>query len=478
MVRRHTTALRASLMAADFLGAAVLFVVVSIARYGPDWYSTWDRLGIDGYLAAVVYGFGWTALVGVQGMYRVHARIALRTEVVALIRAGVVLGVAIIVYLFVERVSDASRLLIGSLVLATVIVGFASRVTMRALLAVLRRRGTMTNYVLVVGAGPFADDFANRLQHAPDLGLRVIGHLRAPTESSVAVSRPILGKLDEIERVLHEHVVDEVAICLPVRAWNFVEPVTRLCASEGKIVRIPAEGGPQVSGGYIEEFEGTTIVSLVYGPDRALSLLAKRLFDIVAALFALILASPLLIAVAVYLWRTQGRPVIFRQTRIGLHGRPFQLLKFRTMVRDADERLEQLGLFNEVRGLAFKITNDPRLTHSGGFLRRTSIDELPQLWNVLRGQMSLVGPRPPLPAEVAGYDHLASPPPVDEAGHHRAVAGQRAQQPGLRSVGRTRPGVHRSVVAVARSQDHGEDRPGSRVPTGPLTARCRPPLRR
>src|SRR5438067_12118014 len=103
MVRRHTTALRASLMAADFLGAAVLFVLVSIARYGPDWYSAWDRLGIDGYAAAGVYGLGWTALVGVQGMYRVRARFALRTEAVALIRAGAVLGVAIIVYLFIGR---------------------------------------------------------------------------------------------------------------------------------------------------------------------------------------------------------------------------------------------------------------------------------------------------------------------------------------------------------------------------------------
>jgi len=214
----------------------------------------------------------------------------------------------------------------------------------------------------------------------------------------------VLGRLDEIEQVLHRDIVDEVAICLPVSAWNLAEPITQLCASEGKIVRIPAEGGPTVMGGYVEEFEGMNVVSLVYGPDRALSLLVKRLLDVGVAAVGLLLTSPLLLAVGLYLHRAEGAPVVYRQTRVGLNGRPFQVLKFRTMIRGADEQMEQLALFNEVRGRAFKITNDPRLTRSGGWLRRTSIDELPQLWNVLRGEMSLVGPRPPLPDEVAGYD--------------------------------------------------------------------------
>ncbi|HEY5520663.1 MAG TPA: sugar transferase [Candidatus Limnocylindrales bacterium] len=403
MVRRHTTALRASLMAVDFLGAAVFFVALSVARYGAVWYRAWDRLGIDPLLAAVVYGLGWTALVGVQGIYRVRARYALRTEAAVLVRAGAVLGVGLVVFLFVNHVSNASRLLIVSLPVATVAVAFVARVVLRSALSALRRRGAMTNFVLVVGAGPLAQDFADRLERHQDLGLRVIGHLRAPGERSV-VSRPMLGMLDTIEGVLHERVVDEVAVCLPVRAWDLVEPVTRLCASEGKIVRIPVDGGPQVSGGYAEDFDGTTVVSLVYGPDRALSLLAKRLHDIVVAAAGLVVLSPLLLGVALYLRRMEGGPVIFRQVRLGLNGRPFQLLKFRTMVPGAERQVEQLALFNEVRGRAFKMTNDPRLTHSGGWLRRTSIDELPQLWNVLRGEMSLVGPRPPLVEEVAGYN--------------------------------------------------------------------------
>src|SRR3954447_7643676 len=404
MVRRHTSALRASLMAADFFGAVVLFVAVSIARYGSGWTTSWDHLGIDGLVAATLYGLGWTVVVGLHGLYRVRARYSLRSEAVALIRAGAIVGLTMIVYLFIERVSNASRLLIASLLIATVALAFATRVTLRALLNAFRRRGFMTRFVLVVGVGPFAEEFAGRLEDHVDLGLTVIGHLRAPGEEDARPSRVILGSLDEIETVLHGRVVDEVAICLPVRAWNYVEPVTQLCASEGKIVRIPEEGGPHVNGGYVEEFDGMAIVSLVHGPDRALSLVAKRAFDFTLAALALILVSPLVMALALYLRHAEGAPVLYRQRRIGLNGRPFEVIKFRTMVTRADEQLTQLMLFNEVRGRAFKMTNDPRLTRTGRFLRRTSIDELPQLWNVLRGQMSLVGPRPPLPDEVAGYD--------------------------------------------------------------------------
>jgi lipopolysaccharide/colanic/teichoic acid biosynthesis glycosyltransferase len=117
-----------------------------------------------------------------------------------------------------------------------------------------------------------------------------------------------------------------------------------------------------------------------------------------------VIGSPLMLAVGLYLRQSEGSPVLFRQTRMGLNGRPFQVVKFRTMIPGAHKQVTELAELNEVRGSAFKITDDPRLTRTGSFLRRTSIDELPQLWNVLRGEMSLVGPRPPLPDEVAGYD--------------------------------------------------------------------------
>lgn len=404
MIRRHTAALRSLLMAGDFGAAAALFILVSIARYGPDWVGQWALLGLDGWLAAAAYGAGWVVLVWLGGLYRLRARWSLRADALGLLRAAGLLAVAVITLLFIVHVSDASRLLVGVLLVATAALAIITRVTLRALLTYLRRRGYMTRFVLMVGANSSAQDLADRIERHADLGLKVIGHLSAG-EAGVAVTRPVIASLDEIERVLHEQVVDEVAICLPVERWDMVEPVTRLCAGEGRVVRIPGDGrGPLVAGGVSEEFDGLPVTSIVYGPDRAVALFLKRALDTVLAGLLLVALSPLFAAVALYIRRRDGWPVLFRQMRVGLNGRRFTLYKFRTMLPDAEHRQDEVAHLNEVRGRAFKATNDPRLTRSGPLLRRTGLDELPQLWNVLRGDMSLVGPRPPLPAEVEGYD--------------------------------------------------------------------------
>lgn len=159
-----------------------------------------------------------------------------------------------------------------------------------------------------------------------------------------------------------------------------------------------------ITAGRIEELDGTPVFSLVSGPDRELALATKRLLDLVASAVGLVLLSPVLAAIALSIAGSGGRPILFRQLRVGLHGRPFHVLKFRSMTRDAESRRAELASRNEINGRAFKLTDDPRVTGVGRILRRTSLDELPQLWNVLRGEMSLVGPRPPLPDEVAGYD--------------------------------------------------------------------------
>jgi exopolysaccharide biosynthesis polyprenyl glycosylphosphotransferase len=181
--------------------------------------------------------------------------------------------------------------------------------------------------------------------------------------------------------------------------------IAHLCEQEGKIVRVPVDMLDRAfAAGRFEDLDGTPVYSLVSGPDRMIALLVKRAFDLVVATLALIVGSPLLLLIATSLRLREGAPVLFRQTRIGLHGRRFEMLKFRTMSVDAEARLEELREQSEISGQAFKMTDDPRVTKTGQFLRRTSLDELPQLWNVLRGDMSLVGPRPALPREVDSYD--------------------------------------------------------------------------
>ncbi len=153
-----------------------------------------------------------------------------------------------------------------------------------------------------------------------------------------------------------------------------------------------------------EEFDGFLVRSLIHDGQREAGMILKRVIDIVGSAFGLVVLGPVFIATALAVRLREGSPIFFRQTRVGLHGRPFTMYKFRTMVPDAEARLDDVRHLNERDRVAFKATNDPRITRIGSFLRKTSIDELPQLWNVLTGSMSLVGPRPPLPGEVMEYD--------------------------------------------------------------------------
>jgi exopolysaccharide biosynthesis polyprenyl glycosylphosphotransferase len=219
------------------------------------------------------------------------------------------------------------------------------------------------------------------------------------------VTRPVLGPVVDMEAVLAGRVVDEVGIALPPESWGLVQAIASVALEGGRIVRIPLRDGTfTLPGGRVDDLEGVPVLSIVRGPDRFVALALKRLVDIVGAIAGLVLLSPLVLVVAVYIRAKDGVPIHFRQTRVGVNGRPFTLIKFRTMTRDAEARLDDVRSLNEMNGRLFKVTDDPRITPWGRILRKTSIDELPQLWNVLRGEMSLVGPRPPLPHEVEGYD--------------------------------------------------------------------------
>ena len=393
-------------MGADAVSAFGLFIVTSMLRFGGDWLAEWQDAGIDALLAAAVYAATWVALLWILGMYRLRARWTARIEFQDVGRAAVLLGLATFSALFAFKLPDVSRLFLLTLFIAQVVLTVASRGAVRALLHSLRDRGHNLRYMLVIGTGKDARRFANRVERHRELGIRVIGHLSTRGGAGLlAGRRPVLGSMDDIEDVLHGRIVDEVAVCLPADELHLVEPVARLCEEVGKIVRIPLDEVPvSLPGGRVEDFDGGKVLSLVYGPDRALGLVAKRLIDVALGGAALVVLLPVFAIIGLVILIVDGRPVIFRQTRVGLHGRPFDVVKFRTMVPDAEALLTDLEEQNEIKGHAFKITDDPRLTRIGRILRATSLDELPQVWNVLLGEMSLVGPRPPLPREVAGYD--------------------------------------------------------------------------
>jgi exopolysaccharide biosynthesis polyprenyl glycosylphosphotransferase len=405
MIRRYASEFRILLMTADALLAVVILLVLSTWRFGPDWAIWWRQIIPEPLAFLVIYAVGWVFVLTVNGLYRPRARWSLRSEAVAVVRATALMVLLTLSVLFLFKLPEVSRLFL--LWLFPVLAGatIASRALMRALLERQRRHGRNLRFVLVLGVGPRGRAFAEKLESRTELGLRVIGFLDAPGIADPSTRWPLLGPVESLEDVLHSRVVDEVAICLPFSQWNRIDALAHLCEEEGKIVRIPIDAlDHAIAAGRVEDLDGTPVFSLVSGPDRELALAAKRLVDLVVSAAGLIVLMPLFVAIALSIRLDDGAPVLFRQRRVGLQGRSFDVVKFRTMTRDAESRRAELAERNEIAGRAFKITDDPRVTRAGRLLRRTSLDELPQLWNVLRGEMSLVGPRPPLPDEVADYD--------------------------------------------------------------------------
>jgi exopolysaccharide biosynthesis polyprenyl glycosylphosphotransferase len=348
----------------------------------------------------------WIAVLWMHGMYRSRARWTIRSDVATVLRATLVQLVATLSLLWLFKLPDVSRLLLGVIFPALAIAAIGIRIAVRKTLVLARDNGRNVRYMLILGAGPRAKAFADLVENHAELGLVIIGHLKAdPSDIGSVLNRPVLGMIDDLEQVLHGRIVDEVAICLPFSMEEMIEQVALLCEQEGKVVRIPvAPMGRLLSTGVVESIDGVGVFSMANGPDRAISLALKRVVDVVGASVLMIVLAPVAALLAIAIKLDSSGPVVFRQERVGLHGRCFSVLKFRSMCSDAEQQLEELREHNEINGHAFKLAADPRITRVGRFLRRSSLDELPQLMNVLRGQMSLVGPRPPLPSEVANYD--------------------------------------------------------------------------
>jgi len=405
VIRRHATGFRILLALTDAALAVAIFVVLSMARFGPDWAGWWRLIIPEPTGFLVAYAVGWVVVLAVNGLYRPRARWTFYSEAIDVLRATVVMALVTLAVLFFFKLPDVSRLFLLFLFPTTTVVTIGSRVAIRHGLERLRRRGRNVRYVLVLGAGPRGQSFAAKLEAHRELGLRVIGFLDDDPGFALPERWPYLGPLERLEWALHEQVIDEVVVCLPFTQWSLIDAISQLCEQEGKIVRIPIDVLDRaIAMGRVEDLDGTPVYSLVAGPDRALALAGKRALDVAVSGAALVLLSPVFLVIAVAIVLDDQRPVLFRQERVGLHGRRFSLAKFRTMKRDAEARRAELVEHNEVHGPAFKVTDDPRITRVGRFLRRTSLDELPQLWNVLIGEMSLVGPRPPLPGEVVDYD--------------------------------------------------------------------------
>ncbi len=391
-------------MLADVIVAVVLAISISRVMFPGSSGDFWLNALPDWRLGLALLVSAWVMILWLHGGYRPRARWSIRSDARLIARALALLAIVTFAFLYLAQLPGVSRPYLLVLFAALLAATLGVRIALRAAFGSARRHGFNRRNVLILGTGARARELATKLENHAELGLNVIGFLGDEADELPARWR-YLGTIDSLLEVIHDQVVDEVAICLFTEDWGLIESIATTCEAEGKLVRLPVPM-PRLSiaTAHVEDLEGTPVLSLLSGPNAALALVLKRMIDVTAAVAGMIILAPLLAGIALTIAIKDGRPILYRQERVGLQGRRFRIVKFRSMVANADGMLDALQSQNEINGHAFKMTADPRITRIGRFLRRSSLDELPQLWNVLIGEMSLVGPRPPLPREVAAYD--------------------------------------------------------------------------
>lgn len=367
-----------------------------------------DALGI------MLLCLGWIIVFDRYIRYKADRFVALRTQLIGFLKATTAAAFWLLVISGVFSFSSITTLNIVFFWCVILLVGGGIRIGIRRFLMTVRRSGYNYRYLLVVGANKRSQKIASQIEKTPELGYKIVGYIaesekaKESWESQGHENRKIIGMTKNLKEILEKERIDEIMVCLPFeRHFSSIARTVRSARDLGIVARLlPGEGDVRlVEKLHVEQFEGEQIITL-FRERMLLQLLVKRVADIVIAFIALIVLSPLLLAVAVIVRTTSPGPILFRQDRVGMNKRRFTLYKFRSMVADAEEQKEVLTDKNEMDGPVFKIRNDPRVTPIGRFIRKTSIDELPQLINVLCGEMSLVGPRPPLPSEVDQYEWL------------------------------------------------------------------------
>ncbi len=283
-----------------------------------------------------------------------------------------------------------SRLMMGYFYVLNIIFTTLGRSLIRILLQYFREKGYNLKYILLVGYSRAAEEYINRINGNPQWGYVVRGILDDSVPSGTLYKGvKVLGRIGNLSYILPQSKLDEIAITLSLKDYDHLEQIVDMCEKSGVHTKfIPDYNSLFPSRPYTEDLMGLPVINIRHVPlSNTLNWIAKRIVDVITALAGLVVSSPVMLAAAIAVGCTSRGPVIFKQERIGLHNKPFRMYKFRTMEVQKPSR--------EAQGWTTK--DDPRVTRVGRFLRRTSIDELPQLFNILMGDMSVVGPRPERP---------------------------------------------------------------------------------
>jgi exopolysaccharide biosynthesis polyprenyl glycosylphosphotransferase len=351
----------------------------------------------------------WSILLFSYNSYHSHRTIPLTKEALTTIRVVVVGNIllATLAYLWPLRQLSRSWFVLFSALAAVILV--AEKILVRVIARWVRSKGLNYRTVLIVGTGRRATDIARLITGHKYWGYKILGFVSDGHRLSNGWARyRIWGNVPDLKRILENHEIaepiDEVVFAVTRKKLDEMKQIFLMCEELGIRTRVAMNFfNNRVARLEIEEMEGVPFLTFTTTPSNEAQLALKRALDIAVALLLLAISGPVIAIAALAIKFSSPGSVLFKQKRIGLNGRMFTLYKFRTMIEDAHARREEVAHLNEMNGPAFKSKSDPRVTPIGRWMRRFSLDEIPQLWNVLKGDMSLVGPRPPIPEEVKMY---------------------------------------------------------------------------
>ncbi|MCI8615035.1 undecaprenyl-phosphate glucose phosphotransferase [Parablautia intestinalis] len=317
-------------------------------------------------------------------------------EIENILKANTVGIVFFIVVLYIIKQPDFSRFMMGAFFVINIVFTVVCRTLIRNMLLYFRRKGYNLKYMLLVGYSRAAEEYITRINANPQWGYVVRGILddRVPS-GTIYKGVKVVGRIENIKYILPENKLDEIAITLALKDYDRLENIVDLCEKSGVHTKfIPDYNSLVPSQPYTEDLMGLPVINIRYVPlTNTLNWVCKRAVDILGSLAGIILFSPIMLIAALAVKLTSRGPVIFKQERVGLHNKTFKMYKFRTMETQKAQTEQK----------AWTVKDDPRVTKIGRFLRHTSLDELPQLFNILAGEMSLVGPRPERPQFVEKF---------------------------------------------------------------------------
>ena len=353
----------------------------------------------------------WAGTGLVLGVYRHPDGFDARRTLRETLRQSFWFALLIAAAIFALKLGEISRTFVILFLFLNLLAQAAYRLMAHRMREVLQRGFADHRHYLIVGTGPAASEVARLIEKNKDSDDSVIGFLResdapAREEDSVGLGgRYPVWDLSELPRMLENHIVDEVLFAVSKPQLEKMEDLLLACEEQGVKTRVLVDFFPQFRSEItLDRLEHLPLLTFSSAPENEYLLFLKRAFDLLLAVLLIVIVAPLMLLIALLIKLTSPGPAIYRQVRCGLNGRKFWLYKFRSMYQGAEQDRHLLSYMNESDGPVFKISDDPRVTPFGRLLRKTSLDELPQVFNILKGEMSFVGPRPPLPDEVARYE--------------------------------------------------------------------------